>query len=208
MDEVRASLLQRLDEVRRVVGEPYLPARYEELLRGPVTEDDLRQAAGDEASPLWWFAGPVAYALYGRDGHQLAGQELRETIAVLPPPFVHDTPRAIAELQALDCRVASRQTVFTPLFAALLYGAYPWYASYVHACNALGLFGREAMVLDIVLPPTMTPAAFNREKERIRTLLSPEISIPVPGLAFPGLVRPIHSPEAIEIARHVRASRL
>lgn len=208
MDEVRASLLQRLDEVRRVVGEHYLPARYEELLRTPVTEDDLRQAAGDEASPLWWFAGPVAYGLFGRDGHQLAGQELRETVAVLPPPFLHDTPRAIAELQALGCLVVSRQITFTPLFAALLYGAYPWYPSYVHACNTLGLFGSEAMVLDIVLPPAMTPAAFNREKERIRTLLSPEISVPVPGLAFPGLVRPIHSPEAIEIARHVRASRL
>lgn len=208
MTDVRASLAERLATVQPHVGLPYLPDNFRDHLAALQTADDVRQAAMTSASPLWWFIGPIAYALFDKEGHQLADTALRQTVAVLPPPFAVDVPHAMDEIAALGCEVTAREVEFSPRLVALLYGGYPWYEAYFRACAHCALFGRAATVLDIRLPATMTPAQFNREKERIRTLLSPEIRITIDGLPFPGLIRPIHSPEAIEVARHVRATQL
>lgn len=208
MTDVRTRLAERLANVQSHVGPQYLPDNFRDLLADLQTSEDLHRTATMQTAPLWWFVGPVAYALFGKQGHQLADVHLRQTVAVLPPPFKEDAPRAIAEITALGCEVTLRETAFTPLFVALLYGGYPWYEAYVRACRQLALFGGLATVLDIRLPDAMTPARFNVEKERIRQLLSPEIRIQMDDLSFPGLIRPIHSPEAIEVARHVSATRL
>lgn len=201
-------MLERLIVLQTLATPDYLPENIAEHLRALDSEEAVRVAATDTASALWWFVGPISFALFGKEGHQLADVDLRSTVAVLPPPFVGDENRAVQEIRALGCLVSSRQIVFTPLFVALLYGGYPWYDAYVRACDSLAVFGRNATVLDIELPDNMTAAMFNRESERIRTLLSPEICIRMEDLPFPGLIRPIHSPETIEVARHVRATRV
>ena len=204
----RHDVLQMLRALQTEVGEQYLPSNFEVELSGIHSPEDVLAVVRNPKSALWWFIGPVAYALFGKDGHILDGRNLRHTIAILPPPFVADAVKATEEISSLGCSVSMRHVQFSRLFASLLYGAYPWFDAYMKACCALSVFDKDAVVLDIELPPNLSPIMFNEHKERIRTLLSPQIEITIDGSKFPGLIRPIHTPEPIEITRHAKVSRL
>ncbi|MBC3930593.1 hypothetical protein [Undibacterium curvum] len=208
----RQNLVIRLNAIQAYVGQKYLPANFEDELNLIRDFDDLVKISHDTQSLLWWFVGPISYELFKPNGERnssiLIDDHLRNTIAILPPPFVSDSVQAKREIKTLGCEVLERKICFSQLLVCLLYGAYPWFDSYYQICKELSIFNKDAVILDIELPENLSPSMLNKQKDRIRNQLSPEITMNIKGAEFPGKLRPIHIPDSLEIARHAKATRL
>ena len=202
-------LIDRLHIAQKNVGLTYLPLSFESTLEKIRHKDDLLLEADNYDSSIWWFVSPIAFELFGADGLNLSGSENIETIAVISPMFLDETDKIIAEICKLGCSVNLRSTIYSQTLAGLLYGGYPWFEAFNRAANDLSIYDQKTNVLDIsIINKSFNIVLLNKNKNKIRTMLSKPKIIEYYDLEYPGLIRPFHMPEPFEIERHVKATKI
>lgn len=207
---MKKTIYDMLSEVYEDVGALYLPSGYQNEVSLLQNINDIDSIANNQNSPLWWFIAPVAYNLFGKSALLRQSANYNHTVAVIPPIFKHDEALIVKELEKLGCKTSSRSIVYSRLFVGLLYGGYPWYTSFCRACDELSVFDQSAIIIDIDLPTgnkAISVEEINVQKEHIRDLLSAPKIVEFKNEEYPGLIRPFHMPEPIEVIRHVKATK-
>lgn len=201
----------RLELAQRHTGERFLPAGYTEYLRRLRTRDDLAHVHADESHPLWWFLPPIAFDMLG--SHQAAEDLLNlsraaEGLILIPPPFLSLCDLLEHELRSLGVAVRGGTRTFNDTLVGLIYGGYPWFEAYIRLTQDLKLLGDKCGYLLVTSSSFDVPLFLLEFKSRRRDLCGEEIRREYPDLAFPGLLRPFHTPARMENSRHIRAVAL
>lgn len=205
------AVIAQLDLAQRHTGKRFLPAGFTEDLRRLRTRDDLAHVHTDESHPLWWFLPPIAFDMLG--SHQAAEDLLdlpraTEGLVLIPPPFLSLSGVLENELRSLGFAVRAGTRFFTDTLIGLIYGGYPWFEAYVRLTQDLKLLGDKCGYLLVASTSIDMPQYLLEFKTRRRDLCGEEIRRDYPDLAYPGLLRPFHTPARIENGRHIRAVTL
>jgi hypothetical protein len=204
------ALFDRIVLAQRLVGEPFIPASAHHALDRVWQNNDLDLVDGDLSHPLWWLIGPVAYDLFGED-HEFDRKARRSmpknSVVVIPPYFLALKDCIQSELENLGVIVNLRQRLFTIRFVGLLYGGYPWFESYLRACDHYGQIGETCHILDVRSDSKDVVTLLNQYKMQRRGDLADCLRISCSDLPYPGLIRGFHTPSHIENIRHLRATQ-
>jgi hypothetical protein len=204
-------VLARLELAKRHTGERFLPACYTEDLRRLRTRQDLAHVHADDSHPLWWFLPPIAFDMLG--SHQAAEDLLvlpraTEGLVLIPPPFLSLSDVLEKELCALGFFIRAGTRTFTDTLVGLIYGGYPWFDAYIRLTQDLNLLGDKCGYLLVASSSIDVPHYLLGFKSARRDLCGEEIRREYSDLAYPGLLRPFHTPARIENSRHIRAVAL
>jgi hypothetical protein len=201
-------LVRQLEMARQAVGPRFLPDNYVDALGRLQTEDDIRRLEADPAHPLWWFLPAILFAVQG--SHAAVERVLtlppsREGLVMIPPQFLKIAGELAQELGDFGLTVRQGCRRFTRALVGLLYGGYPWFEAYLRLNDSLGSFTQPCGYLIVKSTSGDTADRLLQFKEGRRCRSGMEIRQPYPDLAYPGILRPFHTPARVENIRHIRA---
>jgi len=204
-------LIERLAFARQQTGPRFLPDCYEKEL---VHLHNIAAACRIEADlnhPLWWFIPAILFDIHGSHDtvERLFGPSpSAQGLVMIPPPFVQLEAELTKELVSFGLTVKPTVRPFSRVFVGLIYGGYPWFEAYVRLNAEMGTFTQPCVCLLVKSSSKDVASWLLRFKERRRDCSGKEIRRDYPDLAYPGLLRPFHTPARIENSRHIRAVAL
>jgi hypothetical protein len=203
--QVNQELAHYLGLARQAVGNEFLPENFCTSLEAIVSKNDLITIYKDKDHSLWWFIPAILYSLYDQsiDFDWLEKDEIiTKSMILIPPPFVAIEKRLATDISSLGLRVSHSRHSFTLRLIGLLYGGFPWFESYWRVCAAKKLLDQECVVLSVEADNADAPTILELFKRRHRNSYGLSLQLACDDLAYPGVVRPFHSPSRIETTRH------
>jgi len=203
--QVSEELIHYLEVAHMAVGNDFLPDNFRALLEVIKSRNDIIAINENRNHPLWWFLPAILYSLYDQaiDFDWLEKDcRIRESVIVIPPPFVALENQLSADISSLGMKVSRRVHSFTLRMVGLLYGGFPWFESFWRICEAKQLLSKECLILSVEAEDLDVPTALELFKRRRRNSYGHSLQLACEDLAYPGVVRPFHSPSRMETTRH------
>lgn len=204
-------LLRFLDTAQSVVGDSFLAADYRRYLADLKSISALNAIENDREHPLWWFLPPILYDMFD-EKLKFSWFEQADTsrcsIMVVPPPFTGIVDRLCSETAAVGISTTIVERCYSRCFLGLLYGGYPWFASYLRIVESKNLIGLPCTILKATSDSCDVPNALETFKKRNRDSFGQALQMAFDDLPYPGVLRPFHSPARIETFRHSLATEI
>jgi hypothetical protein len=205
LPQASSELIRHLWVAHQAVGSDFLPNNFQEFLDAIKYKTEIVKINNDKSHPLWWFIPAILYSLFDQaiDFDWLESDRMiKQSIVLVPPPFTGIESQLYDDISSLGMTVSTSTHLFTQRMIGLLYGGFPWFSSFWRICEARHILNRECVVLSIEAKELDVPGALELFKRRRRNLYGKSLQLACEDLAYPGVVRPFHSPSRIETTRH------
>lgn len=206
-----AKLLGFLDTAQAVVGERFLVSDFRRYLAELHSIPALNAIENDKEHPLWWFLPPILYDMFDDKLTFSWLEQLdtsRSSLMVVPPPFVNVVDRLRSETAKMGISTTIEERCYSRCFLGLLYGGYPWFASYLRLVQAKDLIGLPCTILKATSETCDVPGTLENFKKRNRDSFGQSLQMAFDDLPYPGVLRPFHAPARIETQRHRLAAEI
>lgn len=169
--------------------------------------DDIKTIDASPKDQLWPWLPVIVYSLFGFEAYKnyRPKEKLPHSLLIITPLFVSQKRAIVEALNIRNFHTNTSDFLFTERISALVYGAFPWYKSYLKTCEKHNVFNKKAIALQVHKESVDCIQELLDFKNKHRDTFGAPYIEKFPKDRFDGIINAFHTPNHIENTRHIKA---